>query len=194
MKGYPPLFRRLWNMRPWRRSPLMRASYRVESVVHAVAVMLMMLVVPLAVALGSASYSHAVVSSRPAPGVHPVQATLAADADTRAAILDDEASVQAHWSVQGRTHTDMIEAAADAKKGDRVSVWVGPNGNQVPAPVSRSTALPDALITVFATVVLAASGIVTLLWGVRALLYQRRCRRWDTDWATLAGSRKSDHP
>jgi hypothetical protein len=193
MKTYPPLSRRLWNMRPWRRSPLMRASYRVESVVHVIAVVLMALVVPVAAAFGTATYTDVLAGSVPAPGVHTVQATVDVDAHTRAAILDNEATVAAHWSVRGRSVTGVIGTAADAKKGDRVSIWVGADGNPVQAPASRSTALPDAVTVAFVAIIGAGSLIAMLLWGGRFVLDRRLRRRWASDWATLAGSRKWNH-
>lgn len=193
MSTYPLLPQRVWNMRPWRSSPLMRTSYRVESILHAALIVLIALALPLAGALGTSTYTARVdQSDRIAASEHTVAAVLDADPKPKDSLLG-VAPVTVHWTLDGRTYTGVAMVAVETKAGDKVSVWVGANGNQVAKPPSRSEALPDAVAIAVGAYGLFAAFMLTLWHLASRLLDWRRRTDWAHEWAALADARKWNH-
>jgi hypothetical protein len=119
-----------------------------------------------------------------------VDAVLDADPTPTRFVMNDGLEAPAHWLIDGRTHTGVIQVSATAGKGDHASIWVRPGGDQVPVPATRDEAVLDGVgagFTLFCgTAVLAA----LLDWAVRRSVARRRARAWETEWAGLAGVRR----
>lgn len=193
MSTYPLLPQRMWNMRPWRASPLMRASYRVESVLHAALIVLIALALPVAGAFGTSTYTARVEQSdRIAASVHTVQAVVDADPKPKDSLLG-VAPVTVHWGLDGRTHTGVAMVATENKAGDKVPVWIDANGNQAAKPPSRSEALPDAVAIAVGAFGLFTAAMLTVWHVAGRLMDWHRRADWAREWAALAGARKWNH-
>jgi hypothetical protein len=183
----------MWNMRPWRASPLMRASYRVESLLHIVAVLLIALAVPVAATLATSTYTARVQQAdRAAAAVHQVRATLDETPNPRD-IIYGVAAVRVHWSYNGTTHSGETIADAKAKAGDPAQVWVNDKGEQAPKPPTHAQALPDAIALGIGSFGLFTALVLTLWHLLGWFLDRRRCAHWSRQWAALAGERKWNH-
>ncbi|WP_228000273.1 Rv1733c family protein [Nocardia australiensis] len=182
-------------MYTWRRNPLMRTSYRVQSVLHGIVVAAIVLAIPVAVTLGMVTHDRLVERSEQLRSVlHTVDATLDADAEPVATAPMDApstaVSVQGHWVFSGTSHNGQITTKPSARQGDRILVWVSADGNQVPPPPSASGALRDSI----AVAVAAFVGMSTLLLlsggGIDWLLDRVRRETWGREWTTLAADRR----
>jgi len=194
MDAYPLLPQRVWNMRPWRSNPLMRASYRVESVLHCGAIVLIALAVPIAAALGTTNYTvHVHQSDLAGAAFHSVRATLDADVDP-GDMVSGVMTVPSHWNYADKTHSGAAIVDANAKAGDHLSIWVDNNGNQTAHPPTHSEALPDAIALSFGVFGLFTAFILMLWHGLGWWLERRRRATWSREWAALEGEPKWNHP
>lgn len=176
---------RMWNMRPWRTSPLMRASYRVESVLHAGAIILIMLAIPVVAVLGAQTYTARVqLCDRVAASTHSVQATLDSDANPRDMVYGIM-TVNSHWTYAGRAHTGDTIVTAQAKTGDKVSIWVNGVGEQTSRPPTHAQALPDAVALAIGVYGLFAAFILAAWHLIGWWLESRRRAEWSREWSAL---------
>ncbi len=190
MTTHTLLLQRAWTMRPWRHSPLMRASYRAQYLVHTILLAAVILAIPATVSLGIAidhrSTEHA---AHLRSVLHTTVATLDADAGTSSPPAQDS-TAPAHWSVRGVMHTGTVTAESPAKKGDTAPIWIFPDGRQSPAPPEPSAAVFDGILAA----VSALTGVVALALisasGLDRLLDRRRRETWALEWATLSDNRK----
>lgn len=184
------LVQRVWTMRMWRQSPLMRASYRAQYLVGMIIVLMALLALPAAVSLGTAvDHSVAARGDRLRSILHTEPATL--DADPQASDPRGESpTAPAHWSVGAVTHTGTISVDTAAKKGDPVTIWVWPDGTQATEPPTANTAVSYGILAAMA----AFGGVVAILLsasaGLHVLLDRKRRESWAREWDALAGDRK----
>jgi len=171
----------------------MRAGYRVQTVLNVVLVITVLFAVPAAVALGTATYTHAVArADQLSAGLRHIDAVV--DTDSENAASQQPAASRAHWSLNGSNRTGRLRAPNGAEKGDPTQVWVDRNGYLASPPPDRSRALPDAIV-----LACVAFGIITLSvlltrWSVARLLNRKRYRQWDRDWAAMSHPGRWHHP
>jgi hypothetical protein len=189
MSTYPRLPRRLWHLRPWQRSPLMRAEYRVQWVVRALMIVLMTLAVPVSAGVATATYNDMLYRSDHAPAVHTVAATLDSDA-IGPAIGPGGGTAHAHWTVDGHRHGATIAVSGLAHKDDLVPVVVTADGNPAPTPISRSHALPNAIAMALISLTSSVIIVVLLRNACDTVFERRNSRHWAEEWATLADTPK----
>lgn len=189
MNTYPTPFGRAWNLRPWRRSPLMRTSDRVQSVVHAVLIALIVAAVPVCAWLAGSAHSALTAHSRAVP-VHDVPAIADADAQVRGAYVPfNELTVPVHWTVDGVTHTGWIHNGL-AHKNDWTSVSVRPDGSQAPQTDSGETIVATLGVAVGAFAIAAA--LVTTMWHSTSELLSLWGRaQWSREWELIAPRRRN---
>jgi hypothetical protein len=194
MSTHPLLPQRMWNMRPWRTSPLMRVSYRVESVLHAGAVILILLAIPVAVTLGAQTYTSRIQQcDRVAASIHATQAVLDSDANPRDMVYG-VMTVKAHWRYAGRDHSGETIVTARAKAGEHIPIWVNNAGDQTSRPPTHAQALPDAVAFAVGVYGLFAAFVLAVWHLVGWRLELRRCAGWSREWAALENVPKWNHP
>jgi hypothetical protein len=156
-------------------------------------VLLAMLAVPVAAALGSeenASLQRRSVqemSSR-----YPARATLLADAPLgysgpRSEVVRGDGRVAATWRTRdGADRSGRVLAGAGARAGSEVEIWLDGAGDPVPAPLTPVQAAGSA-------VTLAAFGwflhlglLAVIFWLARLLLDGLRYARWARDWQRVS--------
>jgi hypothetical protein len=167
--------------------PLKRTSDRVEALGRVLAVALVLLAVPVALALATVTRSDlTAAAARQAAQLHQVVGV------TREA---------AGWPDQGVAGRVDVRAVVPGPDGLRrevnvlvdrgttadtpVPVWLADDGT-VAAPPARPSAI--ATEAVFVAVVVVLGALLTAVGGqvlLRRLLDRRRARRWDAGWALV---------
>lgn len=192
MSNYSAPWARIWRLRPWYGSPLLRGSDRFETAVWLCAVVVALIAVPLAGAVGTASYSAAalriqsdnstkvavpaVVSARPAvvvTGDHPT--------------ATDRYQAAVRWERDGRAHTATITVPESAQPGDTVDVWVGPDGGPAAPPLDSTAAASSGVSAGIGLLIGIWSVIWGLVWLLRRLLTRRRHATWEREWRSMSG-------
>lgn len=179
-----------WWVRLLGRNPLVRSSDRIEVMVLSLAVLLTVVAVPVAGAIGTFVYdAHARVYAEEAQIRHQVTATAIEDGTVVMQPKSLSFTARATWSAAGRDHSDIVTWQDQAKAGDQQSIWVNADGAKVGPPSSSSDAAADAVaiaINVWLGVAAASAGLV---YVVRRGLDHRRYAQWDRE---LNASREND--
>jgi hypothetical protein len=170
------------------RSPLVRRSDRIEALVLVLAVMVSLLAVPVAAAVGTAVHeSRLHVYAEQARTHHTVTATVIDGTAAQRISRTNTNAVQARWSAAGAEHTGAVEAPSSIKNGDPVEIWVDHTGSQVDPPSTSSRAALDAVavaLVIWASVVAVAA---TVFAGTRRLCDRIRFTGWQHDLDNLTG-------
>jgi hypothetical protein len=159
--------------------PLVRTIDRIEALVVAMAVVVSLIAVPIAGAVGTALFdSKRMVYSEQADASTRVVATITAIPPTTDGPQSASVVLPARWSVDGTVHTGLVAADSWSDIGDPVEIWVDHHGNQVPAPATTTRAAAEA-VTVAVLIWLGVSGIAAALTvTTRVLGDRRRIARW----------------
>ena len=187
--AYPTACTRLWNMRPWRASPLLRPADRFLAWLVCGVLLLAAAAFPLAIVVGMHTHDALAESATTAAAQrHQVSATLqdSAPAPSR---YDLYPTTPAVWYADGVRHTGTVYAAAGSRKGEVVDIWVNHHGDQTTAPPNPSSVRCDAaLVAIFAwatPVLIGALSTVLAAHRIRT----RQLDQWDVEWARMhAGS------
>ncbi|MBC2644336.1 MULTISPECIES: hypothetical protein [unclassified Rhodococcus (in: high G+C Gram-positive bacteria)] len=192
MVGRAPGPVRWWRLQPCSRNPLMRRTDRVESVVVALVIMLVLLWVTVCAAVGTEMFTslqqqsralHA--RSRPVPAVLLIDAGSDPRAEPAVRITDTGASSWARWTVDGRAHTGQVPVQPQARAGDTITLEVGPDGERIETRGSTENAVLAVSATCGLWAVGAAAGTLTIA-AVHRLLVRSRLRVWDQAWEKFA--------
>ena len=169
-------------------NPLRRGTDRVEAALRLVMVILMVAVIPAAVAAGRWADHYA---------LHRAQVQRAVDHQVTAVLLQDgpgigtpdlytsvqTAWVPARWQPPGQPpRTGEVLAVVGARKGSTVRTWIDPSGAVTDPPVYHRVVVGNVWLAVMATclvswVLLLAAGVL-----VRRGLDRRRLRAWEAEW------------
>ena len=173
--------------------PLVRAVDRAERTAVLVCAVLALLLVPVALTIGSLVYRDlADTAARDAATHHETVAVLTVDvpaAGARGHVVGAVPEVAATWRLgDGTTHTGTVPARRGMTAGEAVRVWVDETGTPTSPPLSTS----DAVSRAVALAAVGWLGAAGLLWlachGVRAAFGRRRMREWADEWARFAAS------
>lgn len=193
MLRYPSLPVRLWRRRPWSANPLMRGSDRLESAVWMVVVVVMLAVIPIAGAAGTAEYTSAAERIRVENATKvSVTATVLEEPKQIAGTEPEQAmsgrfEAPARWVREGRERTATIEVPLATKPGDRLPVWIGGDGGPTTPPQPSTAAASSATAVAVALLAEVWVGAVVLAWLAGALLNVRRRMRWGREWRLITG-------
>ncbi|MFC9504131.1 hypothetical protein [Streptomyces sp. NPDC057002] len=183
--------RGLWR---WRRNPLCRATDLAEAWVALAALLLILLVAPVAGAfVGGAAQDTLQQSVRTQHEArHPVTATVVRKLDRSPLDADPETStgrdlrnrVLADWTApDGTAHQGPVLAGLkDPQQGDEFRIWTDRHGRMVARPLDSATASTHAVLGGIGAA-LAAGGLVE--GGRRLIVWRmvrRRYARWDQAW------------
>lgn len=169
------------------RNPLVRASDRVEALVLVLAIVVTLVAVPIAAAIGTVVHeSRSQAYAEQAQDRQVVAATVIDSAAESAG--GKTMTVPARWVVGGMENTGLVKTRQALKPGDAIDIWVGRDGSQVDAPTPVRAAAEEAVVAAAGTwlsVAAAAAGIVV---GTRAALDRLRHARWQHDFDNLVGN------
>jgi hypothetical protein len=181
------------------RNPLRRPADRIESVLRLVVLMLVIVGVPAAAVATGRTVDHLAMRQAQAQRSedHLARAVLTekAVADTNAHPYSDVLMVwvRAYWKAPGGSvHRGQVLAAAGARLGSTVAVWIDRSGTITDPPKSHA----EICIDVFIAVMSAAEMLPIALIGLQFLgchaLNARRMRTWDREWDVI-GPQWSGH-
>ncbi len=162
------------------RHPLVRASDRVQALVLVLAVVMTLVAVPVAFAVGTAVYEarsrqygeHARMS-------HVVTGTVTSYKVAYHESLGPTIAVLARWSAAGTEHSGPVPAPAGVKLGDTIDIWVKDDGTHAgPPPTTADEEAVAAGLAMWLGVAAAAAAAVA---GTRAACDRARRARWQRD-------------
>ncbi len=172
-----------WVLRACGRNPLVRRTDRLELLIVALGILVVVVAAAFAGALGTAVHdARSRVYIAQAQTRHTVTARAIDDSTIVLGVDDNMAtSVNARWQVNGTEHRGSFTWDRGVKTGDPLTIWVDRNGDRVDAPTPISQAGVDAVGVAYVawqSVALAAVGLIC--WG-RSRLDRRRDSGWERD-------------
>lgn len=170
----------------WGRNALRRRTDRIEGMAALAAIVTATALIPLATALGTATYHHDLaVSARQTAAATPTQAVLLEDAPVLVGpnSVIGTVSVPGRWTtLAGEKRVGVVQASEAAPAGSTVRIWTDASGAQVNPPLSPGQAwargLLTAIFTVFAAISLLALGLVVLRWRLNRIRYAELDAEW----------------
>jgi hypothetical protein len=164
------------------RNPLVRTSDRVEVAVIALAVLVSLIVMPFAGAIGTAVHDeHAQIYAAQQHDRHQVSAPV----DKATPPKGPSAALQARWRAGDVESAGTLDWAGSTKDTANIDIWVDNNGRQVAPPAAWWQAGVDAVIAA-AAFWLAATAVAALLAAlVRRGLRHARYTAWNREIAGL---------
>ncbi len=177
-----------WLRRLVARSPLVRASDRIEAAAVLVVLVASVLVIPFVGAVGTAFYDgrvHAFAAERLTR--HEVEATATRGSSvTRLPPYQSAFLTPLEWQFAGRAHTDIVSTPHPMKVGDQATIWVDTAGEPTGPPPSADEAATDAVMAAFGLWV-AVVGFGVAAWALlRRRLDRTRYADWDRELDDLA--------
>ena len=170
------------------RNPLRRGTDRVEGALRLVMIILVVAVIPAAVAAGRWADHYA---------LHRAQTQMALDHQVTAVLLRDApaigtpdpyTSVQttwvlARWQPPGQPpRTGEVLAVAGARKGSTVRTWIDPSGAVTDPPLDHRVIVGNVWLAVMMTCLVSWVLLLAAWMLVRRVLDRRRLRAWEAEW------------
>ena len=170
------------------RDPLVRTTDRIEALVLVLAIVVSLLAIPIAAAVGTAVYdSNRHLYAEQAHTRHTVAATVS-DVPASQILRTGTTTVAARWTAAGAEHTGTVKAQLTTKAGDTVEIWVDDNGAQVPAPTPTTRAAVDAVTGAVVIWICVAAIAATLFTATRAVCDRIRFTGWQHDLDSMVGN------
>ncbi|WP_189033476.1 Rv1733c family protein [Nocardia rhizosphaerihabitans] len=181
---------RWWRCRPWSVSPLMRWPDRLLSAVRLVAAVVVVSSIPIALALGTGTYTDDAARIR----------ADNAEAVSAEAVISDRPEftqsqgwrAKARWEGSAGQVQDIVAVPRTASQGDRITVWLDGAGHATEAPRPPFVAVMNGIGV--AVVVLVGSGLSMWFLVVLGDLFvdYRRGVGWDREWSAMRRPTQDD--
>lgn len=193
----PGWFTRLRRRHGLVRSQLCRRTDRIEAAAAVVALLLALLLVPVALTVGGEHYQRGLAdAARTAAERSPVSATLV-EPPRRGHSLSRggqeppaPATAQARWSgPDGQPRLGRLSVAPGQRPGDQVRIWVDRGGQRVTAPRTPADVLAAAVV--FGADLAAVGWLLLGLgwWAACRVLGRVNALRWELEWSRAANYR-----
>ncbi|MFE7422768.1 hypothetical protein [Rhodococcus sp. NPDC057529] len=181
---------RWWRLRPWSRNQLMRASDRFEAMIVLLTAAVVLLLIPVAAAFGTATHTRLERQAQAlAAGVHHVPAVLLEGTylapgtpDYAIRPVGTQNTARARWTTPDGERTGAVPTATPAKAGQTITISVDADGNLTgPIPDSRENTV--LAVTAACGLWALTAGTVLLIAALAHRLFTRnRLRRWAHEW------------
>ncbi|WP_438943434.1 Rv1733c family protein [Nocardia otitidiscaviarum] len=185
----PARGRWIWQPAPWSPNPLMRRSDRIEGVIRILAALVVLAAVPAAIVAGTAGYTAAETRIRADNAAKSAVTAVITDVSVRASPAAEVPAlrprVQAGWNADGHTGTATLHAVGTVRPGDRIPLWVDPNGQPTSAPVATDAATIQGFGIGFLTLVGCWAAAAGLVRGAGRVLDKHRDDAWRQEWRRL---------
>jgi hypothetical protein len=185
----------LWVLRQSRRlgigkNPLRRRSDRIEAVVLWCGLVVALLLIPVAAAVGTGvGNASAESAARQRAVLHEVKATTLENTERVVPSAPGDVVSRArvgYVDANGFARDGVTSVVIGTKAGDQVTIWLDRSGNIVPGPRSGADSSSFGATVGFLTL----TGSWLLLWGIvrlaRVPLDRRRARDWGNEWLAVA--------
>jgi hypothetical protein len=172
-------------------SPLRRSVDRLEAGVLLGALLLGLLAVPVAAALGTGAHeaaARAAAHQRSVLRVVPARTLQDAVAQVGPyGPVDGQVPVRVSWvDDAGATEKAVIEVEPGTPAGTEVSVWVDAQGREAPRPRTARETVMTGVWTAVAGLFAVWSCLGLTVVGIRRALDRRRLRMWEAEWRQVA--------
>lgn len=178
--------RRSWLARAFGGSPLVRTNDRVEALVLILAFTVVVVVTPIAGAIGTAVHeTRAHRYSEEARSHHAVVATVT---DSPASNMQSDRVVitaPAKWRVGDIERRGEVEVGSATEVGDRLQLWVDEDGEQVRQPPAKWRAGADALAVATGFWLSVVASVAGLTVWLRTRLARQRDAAWERAWKSM---------
>jgi hypothetical protein len=104
-------------------------------------------------------------------GTHDSEVT--ADHDWQAAVV---------WADRGKQGSATVVVPSTARRGDRMGMWLGPDGRPSAGPLPTSAAAFRGIGTAITVLFAVVSAVVFSTRGFEQLLDRQRIARWEAEW------------
>lgn len=178
------------RLAPWARNPMLRGVDRLEGWIRLLAAVVVLLAIPASVPAGIDGYTAArarIDSENAAKTAVPaviITDPIRVPATDRVTV--DRMQAEARWNHEGRAGEASIDVAGTTKRGDRIELWLGPDGRPATDPVPADAAIGQGIglgLLTFAGIC-TATGI--LVWITGRLLDRRRSAAWEHEWKEVS--------
>lgn len=172
------------------RNPLRRRTDHAESILLLAAMVVALLLVPVACAIGTSVHATAVQrSAQQRDSLHVVTATVIGDRLAAPSGVLARPITSAAWvDDAGRTHTGLLPAGADIDADGRARVWIDDDGRAHPAPASPTDDVLVAVTTAFLALILGWILVAAVVGAVRTGMEHRRLADWEREWRIVGAS------
>ncbi|GIH60455.1 Rv1733c family protein [Microbispora siamensis] len=175
-------------------NPLRRRTDRVESAVVLTFLILAVLSLVAAFAVGAAVYRGGVAEERSGRWV---TATVTRDAPAATWVAVEGTAARLRTGVawtapDGRTVTGQAPVPSAAKAGTPVRIWLDRDGRPGDGPRSRIDTVADGVASGTATAALSLTALLACLALVRRRLDHHRYAAWDAGWLAMNRRRKPE--
>jgi len=165
--------------------PLKRGSDRLQVVVRLLLLVVLLMGIPVALAVGTAAHSQ-IAAEATAQTASRFRVTARLTEDALLSADGNIGSASATWTAPAGTRRGgVLPVAATARKGAAVPVWVDRSGRRTAPPLNQSDAMAGAVGYTLATLVgiwFAGAGAYLL---VRRMIDRHRLRAWADEWAAV---------
>jgi len=180
------VIRRFWP----RNSELTRPADRIEKAVLGMALLAAMVLLPVALAIGSETYARgAQLAQQQGVQRQPAIAVLSEAAPPpaptmRSGLVSVTSPVAARWQLaDGSVRTGTVAATNGSPAGTRVPIWLDATGNVVPPPLTQAGATGAGMAVAVGMWGLGLTVFAGLYLLVRIGLDRYRLAAWQRDWA-----------
>ncbi|QXV56494.1 hypothetical protein [Amycolatopsis sp. TNS106] len=171
------------------RNPLVRLSDRVEAALVIGLVLLALLAIPFAVAMGSEAYDAGLRrAGEESANRHEATAVLVADAPPAQVRFDgvpveETVKVHARWTVPGGpVREGVVTVDPGLATGDEIPIWLDAKGNAVDAPVARADAVGQGVGVGVAFWLVCVMLLTSVFLAGRSMLGRLRDAGWEREW------------
>jgi hypothetical protein len=173
---------------PWwiralgRKNPLVRSTDRIEAMTVAIAVIVTVFAIPIAAAIGTSVHGdRAGRFAAEAQTRHQLIATATEKGRVAVHSRIIDFSAEATWSDAGRTHRGVVAWSEPVNIGDKQSIWVNNDGENVAQPSPPSRADGEAIGVGLLIWLGVAEFSAAMLYLVRRRLNRSRYAQWDRE-------------
>ena len=177
----------------------MRPSDWVQAALFAVVIIVPVVLLPIALAIGSETYvNESSIGEKERQTRYAVTATLTQDAPplgrgSRGEVVTGTSEVPARWSQSdGTERTGEVKTYNGLTNGAQVRIWLDQNGNVTAEPVTGEQATFTGIGIAAAIWVGATTALCALYLLVRFGLNRNRFAAWDREWVRV--DRDWNHP
>lgn len=184
-------------LRIFNRSPLMRASDRIEAAIVPLAALLVIVAAACAGVLGTFVYeAEKQQYLGEAAARHTVVATALDDSTPGVRPSSYDSTVLARWRTNGVDHVESIGSDYPIKATESLSVWVDADGNKVDAPTPVTQAARNAVNIAFLAWWVTVLAIIQIVSMIRVRVARSRDMQWEHDIRDLVDDEngRTNHP
>ncbi|MGA9491353.1 MAG: hypothetical protein WBV80_14040 [Mycobacterium sp.] len=170
------------------RSPLIRASDRIETAVGTLAVLFVVIATACAGVAGTMIHDiQAQKYLEQTQTRHAVVARAVDDSELSASSETTAFAVHARWRVNGVEHSELLGWNRAVTVGAPLDIWVDDQGNRVAPPRPVTHAAVDALSAAVVGWFIVILALAQAVNAVRAHARRMRNAQWEQDLRTLVG-------